>query len=129
MVYFGFGRCWKSLAMPSLIAMVVASAVATPAAAINIKEAAQRRVEAEASSIKSLYDLERCIIDIDAGTAPNIYSQPDRPNEALIVYSSSGLIYALIQLEKSQTGTALKVRSVNGVGGSRIKSHTLECAA
>ena len=35
---------------------------------------------------RGLYDLERCIIEIDGPSVPSAYRQPDRPGEVLIAW-------------------------------------------
>lgn len=42
------------------------------------------------ATTKNMYDLERCIIEVDAPIMPHIYRQPDRPQRVLIVWDGGG---------------------------------------
>lgn len=39
---------------------------------------------------KNLYDLERCMIEVDAPIMPHVYRQPDRPQRAMLVWDGGG---------------------------------------
>lgn len=41
-------------------------------------------------TVKNMYDLERCIVEVDAPIMPHIYRQPDRPQRVLIVWDGGG---------------------------------------
>ncbi len=39
---------------------------------------------------KRMYDLERCIVEVDAPVMPFVYRQPDRPQRVLYVWDGNG---------------------------------------
>ncbi|WP_411341326.1 hypothetical protein V6U71_05645 [Sphingopyxis sp. J-6] len=39
---------------------------------------------------KNMYDLERCMIEVDAPIMPHVYRQPDRPQRTLFVWDGGG---------------------------------------
>ena len=59
-------------------------------------------------SSRSLEDIERCLIDMDGWLAPNVYRQPDKPNEVKILWisggMSAGLSAARVDLTKTPDG-------------------------
>lgn len=51
---------------------------------------------------KRMYDLERCMIEVDAPTMPHVYRQPDRPDRVMLVWDGGdglGGVSAAAQLE------------------------------
>jgi hypothetical protein len=51
---------------------------------------------------KKLYDLERCMIEVDAPIMPIVYRQPDRPQRAMLVWDGGdgiGGVSAAAQLD------------------------------
>ncbi len=51
---------------------------------------------------KKLYDLERCMIEVDAPIMPIVYRQPDRPQRVMLVWdggSGVGGVSAATQLD------------------------------
>lgn len=51
---------------------------------------------------KKLYDLERCMIEVDAPIMPIVYRQPDRPERAMLVWDGGdgiGGVSAAAQLD------------------------------
>lgn len=54
------------------------------------------------STGKKLYDLERCMIEVDAPIMPIVYRQPDRPERAMLVWDGGdgiGGVSAAAQLD------------------------------
>ena len=39
---------------------------------------------------KNMYDLERCMVEVDAPIMPHAYRQPDRPQRVLMVWDGGG---------------------------------------
>lgn len=75
--------------MNPLLRLALAVAFLTaPIAAIAgpISKWDSKKPDFDYSSRVSLYDFERCILDADGWPMPMVYRQPDRPNEALIMY-------------------------------------------
>jgi hypothetical protein len=56
-------------------------------AASDIGEAKTLAIEATYHSKRGIFDLERCIINVDSPGVPSVYRQPDLPNKSLIAYS------------------------------------------
>lgn len=54
------------------------------------------------ATTKNLYDLERCMIEVDAPIMPHVYRQPDRPERAILVWDGGdgvGGVSAAAQLD------------------------------
>ena len=60
-----------------------------------------------------IYDIERCFIRLDVGiyeAVPIVYSQPDRPNERMLVWPGAGSgVYGRADLKVVETGTHAKL--------------------
>ena len=39
---------------------------------------------------KNMYDLERCMVEVDGPIMPHVYRQPDRPQRVLMVWDGGG---------------------------------------
>lgn len=50
---------------------------------------------------KNLYDVERCMIEVDAPIMPTVYRQPDRPQRAMLVWDGGGGIGGVVLLSSS----------------------------
>lgn len=70
---------------------LAAAMLAAPIAAIAgpISKWDDRKPDHDYASRVSLYDFERCILNTDGWPMPMVYRQPDRPDEALIMYFDS----------------------------------------
>ena len=113
----------------SPIVAALAIVAACPAIAIDIGAARKKPIVASFSSKFSIYDLERCLIELDTAVAPIVYRQPDRPDEELVVYAERGTIFSLLELAASAGSTAITMRSIRGIGGTRIAHEAQSCAA
>jgi hypothetical protein len=49
-----------------------------------------RQPEARLQSSKPIGDIERCLIDLSGVPAPQVYRQPDRPDEVTILWIGTG---------------------------------------
>lgn len=64
-------------------------------------------------SPKALPDIERCLIDMAGWLAPNVYRQPDRPNQVTLLWiaGGTGAGLAAARIDLTQTADGTKVRS------------------
>jgi hypothetical protein len=93
--------------------LLLATCIAAGAAAGPISKFDDTAPKLEYETSRSIWDVERCLIDADA--APFIYRQPDRPNEETMIWTSpSGTAGIRIDLRASPGGT--HVRSWRSLG-------------
>jgi hypothetical protein len=65
-------------------------------------------------TLASLFDVERCLIDMPKQLAPVVYRQPDRPDEVTIIYPDQyGLSNGRVDLKKSNSGTQVTAWSMS----------------
>ena len=70
-----------------------------------------RTPDLEMASKRTLNDIERCLIDAEDWPAPNVYRQPDRPNEVTLIWPNQWpFTYARVDLTRGPDG-GTKVRS------------------
>lgn len=69
--------------------LLLSIVMAAPCSADDIGSVRQKVPEFTASSDKSMFDVERCIIDTDNIGKPWVYRQPDRPEQVMLVWESS----------------------------------------
>jgi len=77
--------------MRIIIGTCLAAFCAQPVMASNVGEALNQPVQLRYESSKALFEVERCLVLRDWAIDPNVYRTPDRPNESLIYFSSSGI--------------------------------------
>jgi hypothetical protein len=91
-------------------AMLAASA--SQAGAGPISKFDNRPPVGEYETSRSVEEIERCLIDMDGWLAPNVYRQPDRPNEVTLLWISggtpAGTAAARIDLRKTASGSHAK---------------------
>jgi hypothetical protein len=97
--------------MRNISAVAATCLLATSAAASNIGAARLHPVDQTFESEKTIFELERCLIDVDAQGMPLVYRQPDKPGKTLIAYSSGIGVPILVELTTSPTGTRMDIRS------------------
>lgn len=85
-------------------------ALAAPAYAERpISKFDSRTPDLEMTSPKTMNEIERCLIDVDDRPAPNVYRQPDRPNEVTLIWPNQWpLTYARVDLTKTSGGTEIR---------------------
>lgn len=67
-----------------------------------------RKPQVKVATERSLGDVERCLIDLAGMQAPTVYRQPDRPDDAtLIWFNPNGLSSARVDLRRTQSGTEI----------------------
>ena len=62
------------------------------------------------TSTKNIFDIERCIIEMDGPGIPSVYRQPDRPQRSQIAYSAGVGVTLLITLVQESTDSKVEVR-------------------
>jgi hypothetical protein len=60
-------------------------------------------------STASLHDVERCLIDLDGHPAPQVYRQPDRPDEVRLLWIVQAKAVDRADLKATPQGTAVKI--------------------
>ena len=92
------------------IAMILAGALG---GAGPISKFDDKAPEAELSSSKPLGDVERCLIDLSGIPAPNVYRQPDRPDDVTLLWlangSFNGTAIGRADLHRTPSGTRVRL--------------------
>lgn len=73
----------------------------------------------EMISAIDLFDLERCLTDLDGYPVPFIYRQPDRPDEMNILWVINARTHSRAYLKKMPDGVAVKIWRADG---NQVKS-------
>ena len=74
------------------------------------------------TSSKPIFDVERCLINLDMPTMAFVYRAPDRPSESL-VYWDLGMGPPLVaELVSSASGTSISVKGGRNAGRNHIES-------
>lgn len=94
----------RSMIAGALIALPTLAFAAGPISKFDTKPPV-----GEYDTAQKLEDIERCLIDMDGWLAPNIYRQPDRPDDVTLVWISGGMpagtAAARIDLKRTSSGT------------------------
>lgn len=102
------------------------SAVCMPvplALASDLGKIRSQKPDDEFVSSVSMFDIERCAIDVDALDTPTVYRQPDRPQFEMIAWATS----ILVELESTSKGTLVKTH-FQTPGGRKARKRILSCA-
>ena len=84
-------------------------------AAGPISKFEEKTPDVETTSSISIYDIERCLTDLDGWPVPFIYRQPDRPDETNILWVSTyGQTMARAHLKKVDSGVAVRIWKAAG---------------
>jgi hypothetical protein len=71
-----------------------------------------RKLAAAYETPAKLEDVERCLMDMKGWLIPNVYRQPDRPDDVMLIWTSGGTIggvaAARVDLHRQGGGTAIK---------------------
>lgn len=74
-----------------------------------------KKPDFEGVSQVALFDLERCLTDMDGWPVPYIYRQPDRPNEINMLWVvTNGSTAARAHLVKSEIGVTIRIWNAAG---------------
>lgn len=69
---------------------VVAATWLSPAIASDVAGLMKTQPVFSNTTNKNMYDLERCMIEVDGPIMPHVYRQPDRPQRVLMVWDGGG---------------------------------------
>lgn len=81
------------------------------ALAYDLKKSKNEAVSAVFHSEKSIYDIERCLIEIDLVGAPIVYRAPDRPNESIVYRATPEGASHVMELKSVEGHTILTVKN------------------
>lgn len=95
----------------------------TLALASDLGKVRSQKPDDEFVSSVSMFDIERCAIDVDAIETPTVYRQPDRPQFEMIAWATS----ILVELESTSKGTLVKTH-FQTPGGRKARKRILSCA-
>jgi hypothetical protein len=93
-----------------LLASFVIAISATPLLASDIGTLRQKPVEFTYTSSKSMFDIERCAVEVDNMSVPFVYRQPDRPNEAMIAWSGGIGVPFLLNMHADEGLVTIELR-------------------
>ncbi|MDX3911343.1 MAG: hypothetical protein QHC67_16225 [Sphingobium sp.] len=71
-------------------ALVAAALTLTPALASDVAGLMKTQPVFSSATGKNMYDLERCMIEVDGPIMPHVYRQPDRAQRVLMVWDGGG---------------------------------------
>ena len=74
----------------TIIAALCCAVAAAPSHAEDVTGLMRTKPVFTVSTDRRMYDLERCMIGVDAPVMPFVYRQPDRPDQALFVWDGNG---------------------------------------
>lgn len=95
----------------------------TLAIASDLGKIRSQKPDDEFVSSVSMYDIERCAIEVDALDTPTVYRQPDHPQFEMIAWATS----ILVELESTSKGTLVKTH-FQTPGGRKARKRILSCA-
>lgn len=84
------------------VAVFCCATNAVPAEAADLGGLIKTQPVFSETTNKKLFDLERCMIEVDAPIMPIVYRQPDRPDRAILVWDGGdgiGGVSAAVQLD------------------------------
>lgn len=73
-----------------VVAAIIAATIAVPALGADVAGLMKTQPVFSTQTNKNMYDLERCMIEVDAPIMPHVYRQPDRPQRTLFVWDGGG---------------------------------------
>lgn len=68
----------------------------------------ERPPEVDTESAVTIFDVERCLIDIPRYPAAQVYRQPDRPDQVQLLWLSDMKTIGRVDLQKSAKGTHVR---------------------
>lgn len=105
-------------------AALFASLWTAPSSAYDMAKVLVSPADDSFVSSRSMYDIERCAILVDAIVGVSIYRQPDRPNNELMAWGTA----IVIELEAQGGGTKASTHFTSP-GGRKARKRLLDCAA
>ena len=94
----------KKIIMLSVIALIPLKAAAGP-----ISKFDEQKPVIEQVSTVPLFDLERCLIDMDNHAGAFVYRQPDRPEEVNILWVVMDFTTSRAHLKVVDSGVAVRI--------------------
>lgn len=108
--------------LPPRLALAAAALLAPIAAVAGpFSKYETRQLEHDYQSRAKIFDVERCIIDVDGWPPPLVFRQPDRPNQVTLIWTEDA--GAGGRLDLIQKEAMLQVR-----GWSRVPKAITTCA-
>lgn len=103
-------RCRPKRKLKLFIGIITAVFITFPTVAADIGKLNQKEPDLTVTSKKTIFEIERCIIEIDALGIPSVYRQPDQPDKTQIAYSLGTGVPLLIALMKLEDGSKIEIR-------------------
>lgn len=92
-----------------LLALVIASYPA-PALSGAVDKFDSKTPEIEGYVDRSMFEIERCLINMNRITVPYVYRQPDRPDDAMLLWTGADVaVAARADLKRQGTGTYVRM--------------------
>lgn len=89
------------------IAVAIAMLAAGPVSKFD-----NNRPSADYLTLTKLEDVERCLIDLDGPGLPQVFRQPDRPDDVMLLWTAKGPLSApvmhRVDLHRTNNGTSIK---------------------
>lgn len=104
-------------------AAILMTCTASGASAADLGKLRSSAPDDQFQSDRSMYDIERCMIEVDALAIPTVYRQPDRPDAELIAWETA----ILIEMTTNGNGTKLVAHFQSG-GARKARKRLLACA-
>ena len=95
--------------------------VASPALAFDLGKVLASPPEDDVISTTPLYEIERCMIFVDAVSVASVFRQPDRPEHTLLAWFTA----IVIELDRVPSGT--RIRTHFNPGGRKARKRLLAC--
>lgn len=89
--------------------VVAASFVSVPSMSTGKYTAIESAsVSFDYESSAKLEDIERCLMDLTGSVMPTVYRQPDRVDEAMVLWIGDGEVYSRVDLKRTSSGTQIR---------------------
>ena len=114
--------------MRIIFAVLLLAFTLSKAIASDIGQLSREKPEWRFSSTKSIFEIERCIIEIDGPGIPSVYRQPDRLDRAQIAYSIGTGVILFVSLFQHETGSTIEIRRGSiGLGKKSVPEKLMGC--
>lgn len=101
---------------------LLAALIAAPAWAGPLSKFEEKTPELTTVSAVPIYDLERCLMDLDGWPLPMVIRQPDRPDEVTLVYYVNMTARGRLDLRRTAAGTEVKAWEIGNQGRACIET-------
>lgn len=106
----------------SLLGLAISLSV-TPASAFDLGKIRNSPPDDVVESSRNIFDIERCMIDVDAVSVATVYRQPDRPKEVTLAWWTA----IVVTMEQAGNGTLVELR-FQSPGGRKARKRLLACS-